>query len=216
VALKTVRVPQEMSAVFEAAEQLVSRYFAERGIAPERGSIEIHGERYVLVRAAALSVEFFTLVRGLYGQARAQEADEFARNILFDLAHAIGKSDARSFHTKMGVSDPMARLSAGPLHFAHTGWALVDISPESRPTPDESFYLLYDHPYSFEASAWMAAGGRSAFPVCVMNAGYSSGWCEESFGITCVATEIQCRARGDDVCRFVMAHPNRIEALVEK
>jgi signal transduction histidine kinase len=203
-----------MSAAFEAAERVVSRYFAERAHAPERGTIEVHGERYVLVRAAALSVEFFTLVRGLYGEDRAREADEFARNILFDLAHAIGKSDARSFHAKMQLGDPIERLSAGPVHFAHAGWASVEISPESRPTPDEDYYLLYDHPYSFESSAWLEAAGRASFPVCVMNAGYSSGWCEESFGVTVVATEILCRARGDDVCRFVMAHPNRIEALV--
>ncbi len=203
-----------MSVAFEAAERVVSRYFAERVHAPERGTIEVHGERYVLVRAAALSVEFFTLVRGLYGEDRAREADEFARNILFDLAHAIGKSDARSFHAKMQLGDPIERLSAGPVHFAHAGWASVEISPESRPTPDEDYYLLYDHPYSFESSAWLEAAGRASFPVCVMNAGYSSGWCEESFGVTVVSTEILCRARGDDVCRFVMAHPNRIEALV--
>ncbi|MGE5184946.1 MAG: ATP-binding protein [Acidobacteriota bacterium] len=203
-----------MSAAFEAAEHLVSRYFAERGDSPERGTIEVHGERYVLVRAAALSVEFFALVRSLYGEARAREADEFARNILFDLAHAIGKSDAASFHHKMNVSEPIERLSAGPVHFAYTGWALVEISAESRPTPDEDFYLLYDHPYSFEASAWTTHGGRAPFPVCVMNAGYSSGWCSESFGVNVVATEILCRARGDDSCRFVMAHPSRIEALV--
>jgi signal transduction histidine kinase len=205
-----------MAAAFEAAEQVVSRYFGERGDAPHRGTIEVHGERYVLVRAAALSVEFFALVRGLYGHERSREADEFSRNILFDLAHAIGKADARSFHAKMQLTDPIARLSAGPVHFAHTGWALVEISPESRPTPDEDFYLLYDHPYSFEASAWTTSGDRAAFPVCVMNAGYSSGWCEESFGITAVATEIQCRARGDDCCRFVMAHPSRIEQHVAR
>ena len=205
-----------MSAVFEAAEHVVSRYFAVRGDSPERGTIEVHGERYVLVRAAALSVEFFTLVRSLYGEGRARDADEFARNILFDLAHAIGKSDARSFHSKMQLSDPIERLSAGPVHFAHTGWANVDISGDSRPTPDDSFYLLYDHPYSFEASAWTSSGSRAQFPVCVMNAGYSSGWCEESFGVTLLATEILCRARGDDCCRFVMAHPNRIEEHVAK
>jgi two-component system, cell cycle sensor histidine kinase and response regulator CckA len=212
--LKTVRVPEKMSAVFQAAEEVVSRYFADRVSAPERGTIEVHGERYVLVRAAALSVEFFSLVRNLYGEGREREADEFARNILFDLAHALGKSDAQNFHAKMQLSDPIARLSAGPVHFAHTGWAHVDISPESRPAPDESFYLLYDHPYSFESSAWLATGRRATFPVCVMNAGYSSGWCEESFGLTLVASEVLCRARGDEVCRFVMAHPHQIESRV--
>ncbi|HEU0035931.1 MAG TPA: ATP-binding protein [Kofleriaceae bacterium] len=209
-----MRVPGEMAGVFEAAERVVSRYFADRAHAPERGTIEVHGERYVLVRAAALSVEFFALVRGLYGEADVREADELARHILFDLAHAIGKSDARAFHAKMNLVDPIERLSAGPVHFAHAGWALVEISPESRPTPDETFYLLYDHPYSFEANAWLAAEDRASFPVCLMNAGYSSGWCEESFGGTLVATEILCRARGDEVCRFVMAHPDHIEEHV--
>jgi signal transduction histidine kinase len=205
-----------MAAAFEAAEQVVSRYFAERTHAPERGTIEVHDQRYILVRAAALSVEFFTLVRGLYGEARTREADEFARNILFDLAHAIGKSDARNFHGTMNLVDPIERLSAGPVHFAHAGWAFVEISPESRPTPDENYYLLYDHPYSFESNAWVEAAGRASFPVCVMNAGYSSGWCEESFGLRLVATEILCRGRGDGVCRFVMAHPNRIESMVSE
>jgi signal transduction histidine kinase/predicted hydrocarbon binding protein len=205
-----------MEAAFEAAERVVSRYFAERRDAPERGTIEVHDQRYVLVRAAALSVEFFNLVRGLYGEGAQQEADEFARNILFDLAHAIGKSDARSFHEKMQLVDPIERLSAGPVHFAHAGWAFVEISPDSRPSPDENFYLLYDHPYSFEANAWLEKGDRATFPVCVMNAGYSSGWCQESFGVRVVAAEICCRARGDEVCRFVMAHPNQIEAKVSQ
>jgi class 3 adenylate cyclase len=43
-----------------------------------------------------------------------------------------------------------------------------------------------------------------------MNAGYSSGWCEESFGIRLVAVEIQCVARGDNQCKFIMAPPGRI------
>jgi signal transduction histidine kinase/ActR/RegA family two-component response regulator len=205
-----------MEAVFSAAEDVVARYFAEWVHRPERGTIEIAGERYVLVRAASLSVEFVSLVRSLFGEGREAEADEFARNILFDLAHAIGKSDARNFHIKMKLDDPVARLSAGPVHFAYSGWALVDISPESRAEPSEDYALVYDHPESFESSAWLAAGRSTAFPACVMSSGYSSGWCEESFGITLVASEILCRARGDDACRFVMAPPSRIEEVVER
>jgi len=44
-----------------------------------------------------------------------------------------------------------------------------------------------------------------------MNAGYSSGWCEESFGVNLVASEILCKAKGDDCCRFIMAPPAHIE-----
>src|SRR6266852_1932162 len=143
--MKTVRVPEGMAGSFVKAEELASRYFRERTDDPERGTIEIFGERYVLVRAASLSVEFFSLVGDLYGPGREKEADEFARNILFDLAHAIGKSDAHNFHAKMDLTDPIARLSAGPIHFAHAGWAFVDISPESRPSPDQEYFLVYDH-----------------------------------------------------------------------
>ena len=169
------------------------------------------------MRAASLSVEFFALVRELYGPGREREADDFARNILFDLAHAIGKSDAQNFHEKMGSSIRSRGSPPGPVHFAHAGWAFVDISPESRPSPDDDYYLLYDHPYSFESDAWLRAGdARGDFPVCIMNAGYSSGWCEESFGMPLVAAEVLCRARGDETCRFVMAPPGTIEEHVER
>jgi two-component system cell cycle sensor histidine kinase/response regulator CckA len=75
------------------------------------------------------------------------------------------------------VTDPLARLSAGPVHFAHAGWAFVDISADSSPTPNDDYYLLYDHPYSFESDSWLAAKRKTDSPVCVMSAGYSSGWC---------------------------------------
>jgi signal transduction histidine kinase/CheY-like chemotaxis protein len=215
MALKTVRVPEAFAPLFEQAERVVSRYFDERRHLPETGTIEIFGERYLLIRAASLSVEFFSLARDLFGAGKEREAEDFARNILFDLAHGIGKSDARNFHVKMALSDPIAKLSAGPVHFAHTGWAFVDIFPESKPVPGPDYYLIYDHPYSFESDAWIRAGQRSLFPVCIMNAGYSSGWCEESFGVELVASEVLCRAKGDSVCRFIMAPPGRIEERVQ-
>ncbi|MCE9595774.1 MAG: response regulator [Planctomycetes bacterium] len=211
---KTVRVPESMRELFATAEKTVASYFARRREDPEQGTIEVFEERYVLVRGAALSVEFFRVARELYGAGREAEAERFARNILFDLAHAIGKSDAQAFHKRMGLVDPVAKLSAGPVHFAYTGWAFVDLFEESTPAQDESCFLVYDHPYSFESHAWMAAGERATFPVCIMNAGYSSGWTEASFGVELVAAEILCRAKGDDCCRFVMAPPARIEERV--
>ncbi len=214
--LKTVRVPEPMAPLFRMAEDVVSRYFSQREDRPEEGSIEIFGQRYILVRAASLSVEFFGMVAEIYGAGREGDAEEFSRNILFDLAHAIGRSDARNFHAKMGLEDPIARLSAGPVHFAHTGWAFVDIFAESNPVPGPDYCLLYDHPYSFESEAWLQSGRARHHPSCIMNAGYSSGWCEESFGLQLVASEILCRAKGDECCRFIMAPPSRIEGRVRE
>ncbi len=192
----------------------MSRYFATKTENPEQGTISISGERYILLRAASMSIEFFDLVTSLYQDKGPDEARSVASNLLFDVAHAIGKADARTFHERMGVEEPIEKLSAGPIHFSFAGWAFVKIFPESNPTPDENYFLIYDHPFSFESDAWLRKGRKSDFPVCIMNAGYSSGWCEESFGVPLVAAEIECLARGDAHCRFVMAPPARIEQQI--
>jgi len=213
-ALNTVSVPDNFYQVFLTAQNYVKNYFSIRQSDPEKGSIKFSGERYILVRAASMSIEFFDMMALLYKDRGEKEARNLSLNFLFDIAHSIGKADAKSFFTKMKVTDPIEKLSAGPVHFAYTGWASVKIHPFSRPTADENYYLIYDHPYSFEAQAWMDKGEKAKFPVCVMNAGYSSGWCEESFGIPLVTAEIECRAKGDRHCRFIMAHPSRIKDYI--
>jgi signal transduction histidine kinase len=210
-ALTTVRVPDPIRPLFLKAQKYVARYFGDKALEPETGTISISGERYILLRAASMSVEFFDLVTSLYQDKEPAEARGVATNLLFDVAHAIGKADARAFHKRMGVTDPIEKLSAGPIHFSFSGWAFVDILPDSRPAADDSYFLVYDHPFSFESDAWLKRGRRSDAPVCVMNAGYSSGWCEESFGLPLVAVEIECLAAGGAHCRFIMAPPSRIE-----
>jgi PAS domain S-box-containing protein len=208
-------VPPQFEPLFEQAQEYVGRFFAERQDSPEHARIEVFGQRYMLVRARSMSVEFFEMIQRLYSDKGEAEARSVARSLLFDIAHAMGMSDARDFAERMNLEDPIAKLSAGPIHFAHAGWAFVDISADSRPSPDENFYLLYDHPYSFECDSWLSAGKRTDFPVCVMNAGYSSGWCEASFGVPLVSAEIMCRAKGDEHCRFIMAHPGHIQAHIQ-
>ncbi|MBI4822205.1 MAG: response regulator [Deltaproteobacteria bacterium] len=207
-------VLEPLAPAFLKAEEVVSAFFASRVDSIEEGKIEILGERYVLVRAAALSVEFFSLVEGLYGPGREDEANRFALNILFDLAHSVGGSDARRFISSMQLQEKDERFSAGPIHFAHTGWARVRLLPESILSDDDDFCLVYDHENSFEADAWRASGRQPGFSVCIMNAGYSSGWVEEVQGRPLVASEVSCRAKGDEACRFVMARPDRIEGRI--
>ncbi len=208
--LNTVRVPKQFEPIFQKAQEYVSTYFSQKKEDASTGTIEVFGQRYILVRAASMSVDFFDTIKGMFKDWGEEKASEMARSLLFDVAHTIGKMDARNFHQRMGLQDPIEKLSAGPIHFSHTGWAFVDISAESKPTADENYYLIYDHPFSFEADAWEKSGKKSSACVCTMNAGYSSGWCEESFGIPLVASEIMCKAKGDSACRFIMAHPSRM------
>jgi predicted hydrocarbon binding protein len=211
MSVTTVDVPAPFVEIFERAEQYARRYFGTQNQDPTRGTIEISGERYILMRASAMSFEFTELLCSIYREGSESEARRLAANLLFDLGHAIGKSDACHFHSHMQVTDPVERLSIGPVQFAFSGWASVKIDPSSRVMPNENYYLIYDHPYSFEADSWIRRGKTAAEPVCAMNAGYSSGWCEESFGVPLAAVEISCRAQGDDACRFIMSPPWRLQ-----
>jgi len=214
--ISTVKVPEAMAPLFEQAEKYVRQYFNTREENPQKGVIVIGGERYILVRAVSMSVNFFDYIKTLYPGLDATEANKVTGSILFDIAHALGSGDAQAFHKTMKVTDPIEKLSTGPVHFAHTGWAFVDISKESKPSPDENYYLLYDHPQSFEADSWIMKKRITDFPVCSMNAGYSSGWCQTSFGVELTAREILCRAKGDKYCRFIMGHPGRIDGYVKE
>lgn len=198
------------------AEALVAAYFAERKAEPSKGILEISGQRYLKIRAASLAIKFFAMIRGLFAPERLDEADHLARNMLFDFAHALGKSDAGNLSERLGISDPIVRGFAGQASFAHCGWGLVDIKPESRPAPNSDFYLLYDHVCSFEADAWIQSGRPVDFPACIMNAGYSSGWTESGWGVPITACEVLCRAKGDPCCRFIMAPPHRIKEHVQR
>ncbi len=212
----TVRVPESMRAIFDQAQETVGQYFSRVAIDPARASVKIGDERYVLMRASSLSVGFLQTIQHLYADLGDEEAFAVGRNFLFDISHVIGREDARNFHEKMNLVDPISRLSTGPVHFAYAGWAFVDISDESRPSPDENFFIKFDHPFSFEADAWMRIGQKPLHPVCIMNAGYSSGWCEQSFGVDLTAVEISCKAVGDDSCTFIMAPPHRIREYLER
>ena len=209
--VSAVTVPEAMKPLFDTAQQTVADYFRHLTMDPSHGTIEINDQRYVLVRASALSKDFLDTILKLYADRGEEEAMSIGKNFLFDIAHVIGMNDAKNFHARMGLTDPVAKLSAGPVHFAYSGWAYVDILPESHPSPDENFYLIYHHPYSFEADSWKRSGKKSATAVCIMNAGYSSGWCEESFGIPLTAVEVSCTARGDSHCTFIMSPPERIQ-----
>ncbi len=212
----TVSVPAEIKPIFDEAQKTVGEYFSNLKFDPAHGTIEIHDERYVLVRASALSHDFLTTIKQLYADRGEKAAMTIGKDFLFDIAHVIGINDARKFHAEMNLTDPISKLAAGPVHFAYSGWAYVDILPESKPTPNDDFYLVYHHPYSFEADSWLRARKKSNSPVCIMNAGYSSGWCEQSFGIPLTAVEVTCKAKGDKNCTFIMSPPHKIKQHIEQ
>lgn len=208
--------PDGFQADFQETIQDLEELFGTIERDPANGRIDFGGDRYLLMRAESMSVRFFQLVRDLFADEGRKQAFAIAHNLLFDVSHAQGRSDARALAEHLDLESREEMLAAGPLHFAHSGWAVVNLLDESRPQPGPDYFLLYDHSHSFEAEAWMEADEAVDFPVCVMNSGYSSGWCAECFDTELVAAEILCRAKGDDCCRFVMAPPDSIEKRIEE
>lgn len=208
--VQTVDVPPEFEALFAKAEEEVAKFFDDIEWSPTKGTIIIGGHRYLLISAESFQNIPYSL---------SQDLDlpmEKTYSLYYRLAKFIGQNDARRFIYATGVTDPIAKLSAGPVHFAFTGNARVSFLP-SNPEPNENYLLRYDHPQSFEADIFIRKNGAtSKRPICLYNSGYSSGWCSEAFSLNLDAEEIKCRAMGHKYCRFVMAPPDKLEERVKE
>lgn len=196
--LKTVKVPEQFISLFEKADEYVFSLFKEFEQNPEKGTIRVGGERYILIRGESLFAALFDQLENVFGGDQAQE-------FIYNMARVIGKSDCKAFAKNRNVVAPPEKLSAGPVHFAYSGWAFVNIFNSSRPAPDDTYFLHYEHPNTFESEIYKAKGRKAEKPVCQFSAGYSAGWCSEAFGIEVHAREIKCIAAGDDRCEFIMA-----------
>jgi PAS domain S-box-containing protein len=206
-----VDTPVDFEGQFLKLQHKMAEYFSDIDFNPTSGEIFIEGERYLLTRFSSLSVDFFQGLMTLLDENTGGSAFELAYDLLFDIAHIIGKKDAEKYAEKLGLDTPFDRLTAGPEHFAFTGWAKVEILSGSNPTPDENFFLKYRHHQSFEAVAWIEEKSYSDEAVCAMSAGYSSGWCSYSYNIELTSIEVTCSAKKhEEHCEFIMAPPSKI------
>ena len=207
--LDSVICPPELEQVFLKAEKRVSKFFSKQHHDPKTAVRSVSGDRYMLVRAEALGYHIRKAAEKIVGPANAGM-------FVFRFGHAIGMAEAAGFHKKFKLKTPDEKLSAGPVHFNYAGFAFVKLLPGCNPAPNYDYVLVYDHTNSFEADMQLKMEGKSKECVCHLNAGYSSGWCEQSYGIGLVAKEVTCVARGDRQCRFVMAPPEMIMEHVER
>lgn len=212
----SVEAPENFEPQFREIQKKIAAYFSSLEFDNVTGEIKVRDERYLLNRSSSLSYDFFQGLMTLLDENTGDGTFELAYDLLFDIAHIIGKKDAEKYADELGLETPIDKLSAGPVHFAFTGWAKVEILQESTPSPDENFFLKYIHHNSFEADAWIKEKGGSEEAVCAMSAGYSSGWCAQSYGVELTAVEVKCSAKkSDDHCEFIMAHPSRIADYIE-
>jgi class 3 adenylate cyclase len=155
-------------------------------------------------------------MKRLFGETN-DELLSFTRNLLFDLSLMIGKSDCKAFVSLIpsALQEPDLSKAAGAVYFAFMGWARVE--PLEELNFQEDVLITFDHANSFEADSYIQSGMTpTPIPICFMNCGYASGWIAEAWETNVVTVEVLCRARGDKVCRFIAAHPNRILSRVHE
>ncbi len=70
---RLVRCPEPFEPLFVAAEDAMAEFFGDLQRRPEKGEITISGVRYLLVRAASMSVQFRNELSALYGQRTANQ-----------------------------------------------------------------------------------------------------------------------------------------------
>jgi predicted hydrocarbon binding protein len=207
--MASFRVPEPVRPVFEKAEVFVESLFADVVRKPEQGTIHIGGERYVWIRCESLYLSWFERMAAAFGE-------ETAREFIYNTAREIGRSDATAFAARMGVPAGVERLAAGPIHFAHAGWAFVDIMADSAPATDDSYFLHYAHPNTFESEVFRKRGQHTDACICHFSAGYSAGWCSAAFAVEVHGREIRCIARGDAACEFIMAPAHRLDGYQQR
>jgi predicted hydrocarbon binding protein len=193
-----------MQEPFVRAEAFVEKLFSSIDRRPEEGVLRVGGERYVLMRCESLYLSWFDALAETFGA-------ETARAFVYNTAREIGRSDSKAFAERLAVPEGIERLSSGPVHFAHAGWALVEIHADSAPAPNDEYFLHYDHPNTFESDVLRAQGRHVDHCACLFSAGYSAGWCTAAFQIEVHGREIQCLARGDERCEFIMAPAHRLD-----
>jgi predicted hydrocarbon binding protein len=172
---------------------------------PEEGVLRIGDQRYVLMRCESLYLGWYEAMAQTFGE-------ETAREFIYNTAREIGRADGADFSERLKVTDGVERLSCGPVHFAHAGWAFVEILPDSAPAMDGSYFLHYLHPNTFESEVVKRRYDRLDKPACLFSAGYSAGWCSNAFNVEVHAREVRCTAMGDQVCEFIMAPAEKLDS----
>ena len=87
--LRSVSVPEPFVEAFREAEKYVEDWYGSFRQDPTQGVITIGGERYILVRAASMSVHFTEHIRSMYPGLDEDESISVVNRLLFDVVDGL-------------------------------------------------------------------------------------------------------------------------------
>ena len=187
-----------------SARERVSNFFSSLSHKPGEGLIELAGEPHLLVGYRSLVAAHQDLAKR-FGMAAAQLA-------FYRLGYEMGSCSCKAISEAYGIEDPLDKLLMGPLFFAEMGWLPYVDFLKAELSPGEDWLLLWETRSHF-AEKLLELSGRSDQVECSLLAGVSAGWCSEAFDLPLAAREIFCMAKGDQACRFLIAHRSKLFEL---
>ena len=150
------------------------------------GALLYKGVRYLLIRPETLTGFQKTLV---------ENGDHDAGGVLFEGGYAGGSLSAQKYKTLHRFSD--AEVIEFMMNMGNQiGWGNFSLQ---RYDPTEKHLCV-----AVMHSPFAQAYGQSSQSVCHLIRGVLAGMASLLFGTDCRADEVECRAKGDALCRFVI------------
>ena len=150
------------------------------------GALTYKGVRYLLIRPETITG---------FQKALAANCGQDVDGSLFAGGYAGGSLSARKYKALHGFSD--AEIIEFMMNMGNQiGWgnfSLVRYDPAA-----EHLCVAVKH------SPFAQAFGESSQSVCHLIRGVLAGMASVLFGTECLADEVQCLAKGDEQCRFVV------------
>ena len=93
--LRSVRVPAAFEPPFARAETFVEKLFSDLERSPEKGTIHVGGDRYVMVRAESLYLSWFDALSDSFGEEAAREfiykhSGLLKKQVIFSTSNGVG------------------------------------------------------------------------------------------------------------------------------
>ena len=195
---------EELEKAASRVKCLVDDFFSQYKAAADDAVIKIEKERYIFINVDSFSFELQKHLLESFGSVSQ-------RKIMYEIGRSVGIRDSIKFTKKWNLTDDLERLAAGPIYFASSGWGFVEFVKGTNIEVNENFVLAFNHYNSFEADSFILNDEKSKLPVCLLNSGYSAGWCSVAFNMDLRTEEIMCKAKGDDECFFLMAQTKHFE-----
>ena len=143
-----------------------------------------------------------------------QYAPDSAITVLQEAGYASGEGVYQAFcrwlGTHAGTEHPEELDAAnfgGALSdfFEASGWGALSVAPVGGAA------------LALDSSDWVEADpGTADMPMCFFSAGMLADLMGRVSGETVAVMEVECRSRGDSICRFLSASPATLQEVYEK